>query len=269
MSAVSTAPDAREVPMPGGFAPNQVLTAGHGDPVVYLHGFFGQEWGPYLDGLAAGHTVYAPALPGIAEGEDLRRLDGFWDLVLYYDDLFDRLGLEEVTLVGHSVGGMAAAEYAATFRHRVTRLVLIDALGLWLDETPVGEYVTVQPEILSHELWHDPSNERVTALTSAPADPAAAADWLLTRFNSLTSAAHFTHPIPDRGLVKRLRRVSARTLVLWGAQDGLASSAYAQRFAELIPGAATTVIEAAGHFPQVEQADATARETLKFLVAGD
>jgi pimeloyl-ACP methyl ester carboxylesterase len=251
--------------MPGGFAPNQVLTGGSGEPVVYLHGFLGQEWGGYLDRLAAGHTVFAPALPGIAEGEDLRRLDGFWDLVLYYDDLFDRLGLDQVTLIGHSVGGMAAAEYAATFRRRVSRLVLIDALGLWLDETPVGEYVTVQPEILSHELWHDPSSELVTALTSAPAGAGPAADWLLNRFNSLTSAAHFTHPIPDRGLIKRLRRVSARTLVLWGAQDGLAPTAYAERFAQLIPGAATTVIEAAGHFPQVEQAEAVARETLAFL----
>jgi pimeloyl-ACP methyl ester carboxylesterase len=262
---MSAARTTREITMPGGFGPNRVLTAGDGDPVVYLHGFLGQDWGAYLDRLAAEHTVFAPELPGISEGEDLRRLDGFWDLVLYYDDLFDRLGLEQVTLIGHSVGGMAAAEYAATFSKRVSRLVLIDALGLWLDETPVGEYVTVQPEVLSHELWHDPSSELVTAMTTAPADAELVTGWMLNRFNALTSAAHFTHPIPDRGLVKRLRRVSASTLVLWGAQDGLASSVYARQFEQLIPDASTTVIEAAGHFPHIEQADAVARETLAFL----
>jgi pimeloyl-ACP methyl ester carboxylesterase len=258
----------REIPMPGGYAANPVLSGGHGEPVVFLHGFLGPEWGAYLDQLSARHAVFAPELPGIAAGDDLRLLDGFWDLVLYYDDLFDRLGLDRVALVGHSVGGMAAAEYAATFRNRVSRLVLIDALGLWLDETPVGEYVTVQPEILSHELWHDPSSDRVTAMTSAPADAGLVGDWMMSRFNALTSAAHFTHPIPDRGLVKRLRRISAPTLVLWGAQDGLASSAYAQRFAQLIPDATTTVIEAAGHFPHVEQPEAVARETLSFLAGG-
>jgi pimeloyl-ACP methyl ester carboxylesterase len=56
-------------------------------------------------------------------------------LLLYYDDLFDRLGLDRVDLVGHSFGGMVAAEYAATFRDRVGKLVLIDAMGLWRDDT--------------------------------------------------------------------------------------------------------------------------------------
>jgi pimeloyl-ACP methyl ester carboxylesterase len=255
----------REIEMPGGFGANPVLTSGSGAPVVFLHGFLGQEWGEYLDRLSAEHTVFAPELPGISAGEDLRLLDGFFDLVLYYDDLFDRLGLDRITLIGHSVGGMAAAEYAATFRNRVAGLVLIDALGLWLDETPVGEYITAAPEILSHELWHDPSSDLVTAVTSPPADADSVAGWMLHRFNALTSAAHFTHPLPDRGLAKRLRRISARTLILWGAQDGLASSVYARQFGRLIPGAATTVIEAAGHFPHIEQADAVARETLSFL----
>src|SRR4051812_30359704 len=109
----------RSVQLGGELAPNPVIASGDGSPVVYLHGAFGQEWPGFLDDLAAEHRVYAPAHPGIEDPQDLARLDGFHDLVVYYDELLDALGVEEVDLVGHSFGGMVAAELAATLTRRV------------------------------------------------------------------------------------------------------------------------------------------------------
>jgi len=139
---------ARNIELPGGFAANPVIIKGEGAPVVYFHGPFGQEWDGFLDDLAAYRRVYAPAHAGAEQTEDLDQLDGLSDLVLYYDDLFDRLGLDRIDLIGHSFGGMVAAEYAATFRDRVRQLVLIDAMGLWRDDAPVADHLLVSPQAL-------------------------------------------------------------------------------------------------------------------------
>src|ERR1700730_16964631 len=159
---------AQSIELPGGFAANPVIIKGEGAPVVYLHGPFGQEWDGFLDDLAAHHRVYAPAHAGAEETEDLDQLDGLSDLVLYYDDLFDRLGLDRVDLVGHSFGGMVAAEYAATFRDRVGKLVLIDAMGLWREASPVQDHLLVAPEKLVKLLFHDPSRPEVITKLAMP-----------------------------------------------------------------------------------------------------
>jgi pimeloyl-ACP methyl ester carboxylesterase len=76
---------------------------------------------------------------------------------------------------------------------------------------------------------------------------------LVQRFGALASTAHFIHPIPERGLKRRLPRIKAETLVLWGAQDALVPAVYAAEFQALIPKARVQMIEGAGHVPQIEQ----------------
>jgi pimeloyl-ACP methyl ester carboxylesterase len=256
---------AQNIEMPAGFAANPVLSKGQGAPVVYLHGPFGQEWDGFLDDLASYRRVYAPAHAGSEQTEDLEQLDGIPDLLLYYDDLFDRLALERVDLIGHSFGGMVAAEYAATFRNRVDKLVLIDAMGLWRDDAPVQDHLLVAPEKLVKLLFHDPSKPEVAAKLAMPKERDAMNAAIVHRFGSLASTSHFIHPIPERGLRKRLRRIKAETLVLWGAQDALVPAAYAAEFGALIPNARVEMIEKAGHLPQVEQRKVLSGHLERFL----
>ena len=256
---------AQNIQLPGGFAANPVLIKGHGAPVVYLHGPFGQEWDQFLDDLSLHRCVYAPAHAGAEETEDLEHLDGIPDLLLYYDDLFDRLGLEKVDLIGHSFGGMVAAEYAATFRDRVGKLVLIDAMGLWRDEAPVQDHLLVAHEKLVKLLFHDSSRPEVAAKLAMPKERHAMDAAIVRRFGALASTSHFIHPIPERGLRRRLRRIKAETLILWGARDALIPAAYAQDFAGLIPNAEAELVEDAGHVPQVEQREIVSSRVIRFL----
>jgi pimeloyl-ACP methyl ester carboxylesterase len=253
------------VDLPGGFAANTTLTRGDGSPVVYLHGPFGQEWTGFLEDLATRHRVFAPAHPGGEEPADLQRLDGIFDLVLYYDDLFDSLGLGKLDLVGHSFGGMVAAEFAATYPDRVRKLVLIDALGLWRDDAPVRDHVMTTPEEQIGLLYADPSKPEIAASLALPEDAERRHAMIIHRFSAVASTSHFIWPIPERGLAKRLRRVKADTLVLWGRQDALAPAVYAEEFAALIPGARVRVVDGAGHIPHVEQRDAVSKAVLDFL----
>jgi pimeloyl-ACP methyl ester carboxylesterase len=256
---------ARNIELPGGFAANPVIIKGEGAPVVYFHGPFGQEWDGFLDDLAAYRRVYAPAHAGAEQTEDLDQLDGLSDLVLYYDDLFDRLGLDRVDLIGHSFGGMVAAEYAATFRDCVRQLVLIDAMGLWRDDAPIADHLLVSPQALVKLLFHDPSKPEVAAKLAMPSEREAMNAAIVNRFGALASTSHFIHPIPERGLKRRLRRIKAETLVLWGAQDALVPPSYAAEFAELIPNARVEMIQGAGHVPQIEQRQLVSERLAKFL----
>jgi pimeloyl-ACP methyl ester carboxylesterase len=256
---------AQTVELPGGFAPNPVLIKGKGAPVVFLHGPFGQEWDDFLDDLAEHRRVYAPAHAGAEETDDLEHLDGIPDLLLYYDDLFDQLGLDRVDLVGHSFGGMVAAEYAATFRARVGKLVLIDAMGLWRDDAQVQDHLLVSPQNLVKRLFLDPSKPAVAAKLAMPTEHDAMNAAIVRRFGALASTSHFIHPIPERGLKRRLRRIKAETLIVWGAQDALTPPIYASEFQKLIPKARVQMIDKAGHVPQVEQREAVSSHLIRFL----
>jgi len=253
------------IEMPGEFSPNPVISKGDGSPVVFLHGPFGQEWPGYLDDLATDHRVYAPAHPGAEDPTDLTRLDHLWDLVLYYDELFHCLELGRIDLVGHSFGGMVAAEIAATYPDRVRRLVLLDSMGLWLDECPVEEHVTVSPDVLHQLLYANPEAPEVAQRLTAPDDLAAAQAAMVRQFSATAATAHFTHPIPERGLSTRLHRIRAETLLLWGAQDGLVPPIYATEFQRQIADAQVALIDNAGHYPYLEQRIDVSRRTREFL----
>jgi pimeloyl-ACP methyl ester carboxylesterase len=70
--------------------------------------------------------------------------------------------------------------------------------------------------------------------------------------------------VPDKGLKRRIHRVKAPTLVIWGAEDGIAPPAYADEFARRIADARSVCIEHAGHLPQVEQPEAVLRAIADF-----
>ncbi|HKU94945.1 MAG TPA: alpha/beta fold hydrolase, partial [Vineibacter sp.] len=182
------------VDVAAGFQPNPVLVKGEGPPLVYLHGLLGQAWDGLLDGLSATRRVYAPAHAGADEPDELRGISGMHDLVLYYDDVLDALGLDRIDLVGHSFGGMVAAEIAAARPDRVRRLVLIDALGLWRDDAPVADFLLVPADRQAALLLGDPATDAVRAHLALPDDPEHRITETLRRTTSMASIAHFLWP---------------------------------------------------------------------------
>jgi pimeloyl-ACP methyl ester carboxylesterase len=160
---------------------------------------------------------------------------------------------------------MVAAEYAATFRDRVGKLVLIDAMGLWHDDAPVADHLLVSPQKLVKLLFHDPTKPEVAAKLAMPSDREAMDAAIVDRFGALASTSHFIHPIPERGLKRRLRRIKAETLVIWGVQDALVPPSHAAEFAALIPNARVEMIQAAGHVPQIEQRRVVSDHLARFL----
>jgi pimeloyl-ACP methyl ester carboxylesterase len=243
-----------------------VMKAGKGPALVYLHGDYGLFWNEFLDKLAANFTVYAPAHPGTTPGDPdgLRALDDMWDLVLYHYELFDQLGLEAPILVGDSFGAMVAAEVAATDPSRVSKLVLMSAMGLWRDDTPIRNYiVTPQPE-LAPLILKNPEHPIRKQIFADGMDPKQQDAYIRMAW-TFACVGKFIWPIPDKGLKKRMHRIKAPTLIVWGKQDRLIPPLYADEFKNRIAGSKVELIDDAAHMLPFERPEATAKAVQSFL----
>jgi pimeloyl-ACP methyl ester carboxylesterase len=245
----------------------KVRTAGSGPPLVYLHAAGGPIWDPFVEWLTERYTVYAPHHPGTgATARDaIYAVESLWDLVLIYDEILDALNLASVPVIGTSFGGMMACEIAAHRPDRVSKMILLDPIGLWRDDAPVAQYMLMPPEKLVATLYKHLDSPAVQQALKMPDDPKEIAMVTADLVWALGSTGKFVWPIPDKGLKKRLHRVRAKTLIVWGEDDALVSSTYANEFASRIANSRVEIIKDCGHVPQVERLDVLKPLVAKFL----
>ena len=254
----------------------ELVERGEGSPVFLLHGLLGCEGDPLVAELAKRRQVVAPLIPGYGASTGGEELADMHDLVIYYLEILDRLGLRGLPLVGHSLGGMFAAELAAAAPERFSHLVLLAPFGLWDDSEPTFDFFAASPQEQARAFYSDANSEGALALAKAPVEAAtevdpdtvegrALIDNLVERAKTMMSAARFLWPIPNRGLSRRLYRLTMPTLVVWGADDGVIPASYAPRFAEAIRDCKTVVVPGVSHMLPEEKPHDVAREILTFV----
>ncbi len=244
----------------------EIEVVGSGTPLLYLHGAGGLTgMDPFLAELGRDFKVYAPHLPGFGESTGGEHIDDILDAVLFYHQLMDEIGIDSAYWVGHSMGGMLAAEAAAIDNSRVKKLVLTSAAGFWLDENPIPDFFAAQLDELAPLLFHDPNSPIAKAFTAIPDDFKALETMYVERVKRLAMASKFLWPIPDRGLKKRAYRIQAPTLLLWGESDKLVPPAYVGEFKKHIKNSREHLIKAAGHMPMYEQQEAFCSAVRSFL----
>ena len=252
---------------------------GQGPPLLLLHGFASSiySWSGVLPELARDHDVIAFDFPDFGESdrpEDLR-FDQLPESAL---GLMRQLGVERASVAGSSLGGAVAVAIAAQHPERVERLVLIDSAGfnlakrdrpglLRLVETvPLGvlERLPLRRSLTRlglRQVFFDPtkvSEERVEEYLAPLQRPGS----LQSMRSLLASRSAFGDSFADFA-----RRVSARTLILWGREDRWIPVAQADLLAAAIPGARTVVLRGCGHVPQEERPAETAALIRSFLAA--
>src|SRR5262244_2831437 len=253
-------PGTRTIEIRSGTVTFEVLAAGRGAPLVYFHSYYERSaWSPFLDLLARSFSVYAPAHPGVAGSTGVETLEDLLDLTLAYDELLGVLGVDRAHLVGHSFGGMAAAELAAVFPARARSLTLVSPLGLWRDDAQPADILILPADELAAVLWRDPASRVAVewAVGMGGGDP----DDIAAQVESLqrrSSMAKFAWPIPDKGLRRRLHRIAAPTLLVWGDADRANPVVYAEEWQRRIKGAALRLLPG-GHMILHEAPEAAAR----------
>ena len=188
-------------------------------------------------------TVIAPVLPGW-NGTPRDGLASVGDYATHFASQLDEDGLEDVVVVGSSVGGWIAAELALA-SSRVGKLVLIDAGGIVVEDAPIRDIAGLAPQDIAKISFHDPSK-----FTPPPVTPESLA-IMKTNQESLAAIN-----ISDSTLLGRLADIHVPTLVIWGESDGVYPVAMGRAYAAAIPGAEFTPIPEAGHLPHLENAPA-------------
>ncbi|MEV5957468.1 alpha/beta hydrolase [Streptomyces sp. NPDC051987] len=242
--------------------------AGDGPALVLVHGIGDSSatWARLIPLLARTHTVIAPDLLGHGES-DKPRAD--YSVAAYANgvrDLLTTLGIESATLVGHSLGGGVAMQFAYQFPERTERLILVSAGGVGREVNPALRLVSLPGAHLLLSALRLPGMRlqvglAVRLLRLLDTGLGQDAPELLTLVDALpdeTSRNAFVRTLRAvvdwRGqVVTMLDRCylteGMPTMLLWGDRDSVVPVRHAYRAREAMPGARLEIFEGAGHFP--------------------
>lgn len=262
------------------------LDSGQGPAVLFIHGLLGshRDWAHLVGALDDRHRVLAPDLFGHGASEKPMGDYSLGAHAATLRDLLDRLGVDRVTLVGHSLGGGIALQFCYLFPGRVDRLVLVSSGGLGRAVSPLlrsatlpgaeivlpllaSSWVRARVEGAGHllsrvglradpdltEAWAGftslrdaPSRRAFLATTRAVIDPGG---QTVTAYDHLPLAA----PIP--------------TLIVWGTHDRMIPAWHAIKACQAMTGSRIELFEGAGHFPHLADPDRFAALLTEFMAS--
>jgi pyruvate dehydrogenase E2 component (dihydrolipoamide acetyltransferase) len=244
-----------------------------GDPaVVFVHGIGGSSasWQAVIEPFAGSHHVVALDLPGHGQSDVPDPADTDYSvagLAGTVAEVVAQLGLERVTLVGHSLGGAVAIAAALAAPDRVERLVLVDSTGLGDDISPeLVELLEAPPSepgsrALLELFFHDQRlvlDAGVAEHHAALSRPGAHDAVRAIGSQAFTGTRQRAAPEP-------LEQITQPVLVIWGERDRVVPAAHADHARAAIADVEVAIIPDAGHAPQVEKPAAFAAILTRFL----
>lgn len=236
--------------------------SGNGKTLLYLHGAGGSGNAQVLmNGLAEHFDVIVPDHIGFGKSTDADWLDNIHDMAYAYLDFIKQLQLEDVILLGSSLGGWIAMEMAVRDQSRFSALILSNAAGLSHPKVPMGDvFLWDDEEKIRNMIFSTELQEKL--LSMQPSEEQRA----LTMRNFFATAKLAWEPrFCDPHLHKWLHRITLPVQIIWGKQDQLFPEVYGQQLQQLIPHSDYVVIEKCGHLPHVEQTTAMQDAMLSFL----
>jgi pimeloyl-ACP methyl ester carboxylesterase len=245
------------------------------EAIVLLHGIAGsaETWRPVLDRCAPlNRRVLALDLPGHGESDAPRADYGLGSMASVVRDVLAVSGVRHATVVGHSLGGGIALQFAYQFPEMCDRLVLVDSGGLGREVSPVLRAATLPGAQITLALTINPATVAVARAATRVGrllgvSPKTETRELARHFGSLADPARRRAFLSiARGLLDlRGQRASAveklylaadvPMLLIWGERDPLIPVAHGHRTAEVLPDSRLTVLENTKHFPHVADPD--------------
>lgn len=258
--------------------------AGHGPVLLLVHGMAGSSltWSHVMPALAERFTVLAPDLLGQGESDKPR---GEYSLGAHANtlrDLLDALGYERVTVIGQSLGGGVAMQFAYQFPERCERLVLVDSGGLGREVTFYLRMLTIPGFESVFPLFCTPrlrdAGSRVAGwlgragVRSTPARQevwrsyASLADAASRRafFRSLRDVIDFSGQAVS-ALSRLSRAAQLPTLIVWGARDPFIPVSHALVAHRAIPGSRLEIFDGVGHYPHCEAPERFVEVVVDFI----
>lgn len=267
---------------------------GRGSPILFIHGLGSSgyiEWRFNLPFFARSHRVFAPDLPGYGRSD---KPSSARYGIPYFARTLDRYladrRLRRVTVVGTSMGGRIALELALSYPAKVSRLVLVNSLGLGRPRIQPYYPVMLMPRLgetllrgLKHGLRWAPSpviRTLAARFTGAGGDlEQTMSDEYLDDLREMYAAEGYSgaylatvrslaspkNLLGGMDLSHRLARIKVPVLFIWGANDPLFPLEQATRAHQRLAGSRLAVIKGAGHTPQAERPEEFNQHLAAFL----
>lgn len=258
-------------------------TAGSGPAILLVHGIAGraENWDPIIPALAREHTVIAPDLPGHGLSGKPPGDYSIGALASAMRDLLVYLGHERATVIGHSLGGGVAMQYAYMFPERCERLVLMSSGGLGPDVSPILRAAALPGADLFLTLTAGaatavgaPVGRALGRIGLRPSpDVAEVARGFASLADAETRMAFLSTLRAVIGTKGQRVDASNRlylaaempTLIVWGADDPIIPAHHGERAHAAMPGSRLRVFEGAGHMPHFDAPTAIAEALLEFI----
>jgi pimeloyl-ACP methyl ester carboxylesterase len=240
-------------------------TAGEGEPLVVIHGGAGdaRSWWHNIEELSERYRVIAPDLPGYGSSQPLDGKYYIPELSDFIDKFAKFLRLKKFNIIGHSLGGGIALNYALKFPGKIKKLVLVSSLGLgreiafWLRLISLPALIKFLGSLVGYSLKF--------------------IGWLLKYVNPFelvlpvspvfvrigTSIANFHQQ--NLVLEKYLSKIKMPTMLVWGGRDPIVPVKQAYRAVKKIPNARLLVFKHSGHNVHREQLKNFSRLIYEFL----
>ncbi len=229
-----------------------VHRSGTGETLMWLHGAGGApSWAPFMGKLAESFDTIVPEHPGFGHSSKPDWLDNLQDLAYFYLDFIAANKLENIHLVGTSLGGWLACEIAIRDSSAIKSLTLVAPAGIHVQGVPTPDTFLWTPE---EQVRNAFSNQAIAdaALARVPTE----AEVEMKLRNALTVALLAWKPrFYNPHLSKWLHRIDVPTHLIWGEDDKIIPYAYADAFKSLIPHLEFTSIPECGHLPHAEKPD--------------
>lgn len=260
------------------------IETGKGPPILFLHGLGGswRDWSANLPAFASNYRVMAMDFLGFGESDkpEVRySIEWLTDVV---ENFLQEQGLDRLTLVGHSMGGLVALNLASRPKSRVKKLVITDAVGI-SDKAEFLAYAMSKKIMGSDTEWEFVESFLKDQFRSMADDliekqkPQTARDL----FESLkvpiigkpllpmTPEVQMIASIFDFDIRPKLASIQQPTLILWGAKDSIASPQDASLLQTKIHASTLIIFPESGHSPMMEHPSLFNQELGKFLQTGE
>ncbi len=249
---------------------------GKGEPIILLHSDNSSmhTWHGWIDTLSAHYHVIVPDMPG--NGLTGPHPQGSYSLFMYagfLDSFSQALNLKQFHLAGNGLGAQISWFYAAEHPDKIKKLLLIDPPGFEKTNADLFERFSKTP-LLNRIVWYlTPPELFRLGLERIYANDQLVTDSLVERHFDLTLRAGNRKAFTDRAAVSEnsppvldlIKKITAPTLVMWGAEDAIISPSFAYEFHKKLRNAELRIYNNTGHWPQEESPEETVTDALAFL----
>lgn len=251
-----------------------------GSPIVLVHGIGSaiETWALNVEALAQHHQVYALDLVGSGRSDKPLGSYSLVALAEFVKGFADVMELDRFSLIGNSMGGGIALQFALLYPQQIEKLVLVNSLGLgqevswslrlanlplvdrFYKPTRSSTALTLKQAVENQALITDEWIDRFYHLLSLPGASGALISQIRTNVDWLGVRKEVYQPIVDR-----LSTITAPTLVVWGKQDQILPVAHAQVAMQQLLNARLQLFDPCGHWSHFERAVEFNRLVSEFL----